>query len=406
MRLGEEVSHGTMEFVRFERTLVTDLCVDEANHYITDTGLINKNTRVYVEELTHWPSPVAPDKMKATLRSAAGVPCRYRATANPGGPGHLWVKARYIDPAPAGRTPIEDEAGHLQRMFIPARVTDNQILLLSDPGYVDRLKLTGSAALVKAWLDGDWNVIEGAFFNNWSTHRHVTPAFEIPKHWMRFRSADWGSMRPFAIHWHAIATEDTKLLNGMYLPRGGMVMYREWYGAEKPNVGLKLTAEVVGLGILQRSEGEEYSYSVLDPAAFAQDGGPSIAERIAKGSGGKVLFRPADNKRVGPLGHIAGWDLCRHRLDGEAPDRPMFVAFDNCDAFIRTVPLLQHDPTRVEDVDTDAEDHAGDSWRYACASRPWIKPLPKSEQPLTTLKDVTLNTLWKKQGSGGLARRV
>lgn len=363
-------------------------------------------TRVYVEELTHWPSPVAPDKMKATLRSAAGVPCRYRATANPGGPGHLWVKARYIDPSPAGRTPIEDEAGHLQRMFIPARVTDNQILLLSDPGYVDRLKLTGSAALVKAWLDGDWNVIEGAFFNNWSTHRHVTPAFEIPKHWMRFRSGDWGSMRPFAIHWHAIATEDTKLPNGMYLPRGGMVMYREWYGAEKPNVGLKLTAEVVGLGILQRSEGEEYSYSVLDPAAFAQDGGPSIAERIAKGSGGKVLFRPADNKRVGPLGHIAGWDLCRHRLDGEAPDRPMFVAFDNCDAFIRTVPLLQHDPTRVEDVDTDAEDHAGDSFRYACASRPWIKPLPKSEQPLTTLGDVTLNTLWKKQGGGGLSRRI
>lgn len=352
-------------------------------------------TRIYLEELTNWPTPRAPDKMKATLRSAAGVRCLFRATANPGGAGHHWVKSRYIDPAPAGREPIKDEAGRMERMFIPARVSDNLILLQRDPDYPDRLKLTGSAALVKAWLEGDWNVIEGAFFDNWSTARHVTPYFEIPKHWMRFRSGDWGSAKPFSFSWNAIATEDKHLPNGMWLPRGGMVRYREWYGAKEPNVGLKLTAEVVGLGLLQRSEGEDYAYSVLDPAAFAQDGGPSIAERIARAS--NIIFRPADNKRIGQLGHIAGWDLCRHRLDGEAPDRPMFVAFDTCADFIRTVPLLQHDATRAEDVDTDGEDHAGDDWRYACASRPWIKPKPKSEQPMTSLKDVTLNQLWKAQ---------
>jgi len=315
----------------------------------------------------------------------------------PIGAGHHWVKHRYIDPAPMGMTPIIDEAGHYERMFIPAKVQDNAILLASDPGYVDRLKLTGSAQLVKAWLEGDWNVIEGAFFDNWSTARHVTQAFPIPEHWMRFRSGDWGSAKPFAIQWHAIASEDTVLPNKMVLPRGGMVLYREWYGASGPNVGLKLTAETVALGIAQRSIGETYAYSVLDPAAFAQDGGPSIAERMAKAGG--VLFRPADNKRIGALGHIAGWDLCRHRLDGEAPDRPMFVVFDACADFIRTVPLLQHDATRAEDVDTDGEDHDGDSWRYACASRPWIKPKPKGEAPLTTLKDVTLNQLWKRQGS-------
>lgn len=352
-------------------------------------------SRVYLEELTNWASPRAPDKMKATLRSARGVWCAFRATANPGGAGHHWVKQRYIDPAPAGMVPIEDEAGNHERMFIPARVRDNQILLDADPGYVDRLKLTGSAQLVKAWLDGDWNVIEGAFFDNWSTARHVTRAFDIPNHWLRFRSGDWGSARPFSFSWNAIASEDVKLPNGMTLPRGGMARYREWYGASAPNVGLKLTAEVVGLGLLQRSGDENFTYSVLDPAAFASDGGPSIAERISRGSGGKVVFRPADNKRVGQLGHIAGWDLCRHRFDGEAPDRPMFVVFDTCTDFIRTVPLLQHDPDRMEDIDSDSEDHCGDDHRYACASRPWIKPSPRVDGPITTIRDVTLNKLWK-----------
>lgn len=356
-------------------------------------------TRVYLEELTNWPTPRAPDKMKATLRSAAGVRCLFRATANPGGSGHHWVKHRYIDPAPMGRVPLIDEAGHFERMFIPARVTDNVILLTNDPMYVDRLKLTGSAALVKAWLDGDWNVIEGAFFDNWSSARHIVRPFPLPAHWSRFRSGDWGSAKPFSFSWNAVATEDTQIGNSLTLPRGGLVRYREWYGAKEPNVGLKMPAEIVALGLVQRSEGETYTHNVLDPAAFASDGGPSIAERIAMAS--KIVFRPADNKRVGALGHIAGWDLCRHRLDGEAPDRPMFVVFENCADFIRTVPLLQHDATRVEDIDTDGEDHAGDDWRYSCASRPWIKPLPKSEQPLTTLKDVTLNQLWKRQGSVG-----
>ncbi len=402
--LAQAVQIGTMEVVGFERAWVADLCVREANHYITDTGLINKNTRVYLEELTNWPSPRAPDKMKATLRSARGVWCGFRATANPGGAGHHWVKDRYIDPAPMGMVPLVDEAGNHERMFIPARVADNQILLDADPGYVDRLKLTGSAQLVKAWLEGDWNVIEGAFFDNWSTSRHVTAPFEIPAHWMRFRSGDWGSARPFSFGWYAVASEDVRLPNGMWLPRGGLVRYREWYGAKEPNVGLKLTADIVGMGIAQRSEGEVYGYSVLDPAAFAQDGGPSIAERIAKGSGGKVIFRPADNTRVGKLGHIGGWDTVRQRFDGEGPDRPMFVTFDSCHDFIRTVPLLQHDPDRMEDVDTDSEDHAGDDHRYACNSRPWAKPTPQIDKPITTIKDVTLNRLWKDRGAAKRAR--
>ena len=78
-----------------------------------------------------------------------------------------------------------------------------------------------------------------------------------------------------------------------------MVRYREWYGSSKPNVGLKLYAEVVADGIVSRETKGEVSYGVLDPAAFAEDGGKSIADRVAER---KVWFRPADNARVARLG--------------------------------------------------------------------------------------------------------
>ena len=111
-----------------------------------------------------------------------------------------------------------------------------------------------------------------------------------------------------------------------------MVRYREWYGMRRgaPNVGLKLHAEEVGKGIAEREQGESIAYGVLDPSAFAQDGGPSIAERIATGSGGKVWFRPADNTRIRARGAMGGWDQLRARLVGDGDGRPMLVVFSTC----------------------------------------------------------------------------
>lgn len=357
-------------------------------------------SRVYLEELTNWATPKAADKMKATLRSAGGSTVLFRATANPGGAGHHWVKQRYIDPAPMGYTPIIDESGSMDRMFIPAFVTDNVELLANDPKYLDRLRLSGSKELVRAWLEGDWSVVEGAFFDGWSSERHVTRPFEVPKHWLRFRAGDWGSFRPFSIGWYAVASEDYLMPNGKTLPRGGLIKYREWYGSDgTPNVGLKLTADAVAAGILERDNGEKMDYSVMDPAAFASDGGPSIAERMAMPPH-RVLFRPADNARVGRQGHMGGWDMLRHRLEGEANDRPMLAFFSTCTHSIRTIPLLQHDRLRAEDVDTNGEDHAGDETRYACLSRPWTKPAAKIiTQDLDGLKKITINDLWKRHDS-------
>jgi hypothetical protein len=347
-------------------------------------------TRMYVEEIGNFPSDRPILKMMATLRSGAGVPVGFRATGNPGGPGHQWVKARYIDPAPTGWKVIKDVNSGLERVFIPSKVQDNKFL---GDDYVARLRASGGKELVRAWLEGDWSVIEGAFFDNWSTEKHVLRPFAIPSDWVRFRSADWGSARPFSVGWWAIVGDDHAIEGQsqsgsdpnrlVRLPRGALLRYREWYGAASPNVGLKLHAEQVGAGIIEREpKSEKVNYGVIDPSAFQEDGGPSIAERMnsALNRAGLVAFHKADNSRVTQRGAMGGWDQMRSRLTG-IDDRPMIYTFSTCVDSIRTIPALQHDKDRPEDLDTDGEDHAADEWRYACMSRPWMPPLKDTTKP-------------------------
>ncbi|MGH7745690.1 MAG: terminase large subunit domain-containing protein, partial [Candidatus Dormibacteria bacterium] len=331
-------------------------------------------TRVYVEELTQFVSPYPVYKLKATLRSAAGVPCGFRATCNPGGPGHNWVKARYIDPGPW----VVVERDGLTCVYIPARLADNPALLANDPDYVARLRQSGSAELVRAWLEGDWSVIEAAFFDAWSG-RNVLRPLTIPSFWTRFCAFDWGFAAPFSVGWWALASDDFAAPEGP-VPRGALIRYREWYGSSgRPNEGLRLTAEQVAAGVVERSRGEEIAFSVADPSIFRQDGGPSLAERMRRAG---VTFRPADNTRVGKAGALSGWDQMRARIAGRE-GRPMLYVFSTCRDFIRTVPALQHDPDRPEDLDTRAEDHVADETRYACLARPLMArpPVPGRNPP-------------------------
>lgn len=343
------------------------------------------------DELTQWPSDYGYRFLRARLRSAHSVPTkRIRAAANPGGVGHHWVKAYFVDPAPGGFVPILDPVTKAQRMFVPARLRDNAILLASDPGYADRLRGLASAAMVSAWLEGDWTVIEGAFFDNWSYDKHVLEPFDVPREWTRFRSMDWGSAKPFSVGWWAIVTDDYRppgQRRPRKVPRGALVRYREWYGmASSMNVGLKMTAEQVAAGIVNREKpilgvaDPALRYAVLDPACFKEDGGPSLAERMNK-SLIKAKLRPfhaADNSRVPQRGSMGGWDQVRARLEGQ-DGSPMIYCLSTHVASIRTIPALQHDPDRPEDVNTESEDHAGDEWRYACMSRPFTPVVIKEK---------------------------
>ena len=334
-------------------------------------------SRVYVEELTQFPSPAPVNKLKATIRSAAGAACGFRATCNPGGAGHTWVKARYIDPGEKQVTvetfvnPFDGSQIELGRMFIAARLTDNPALLAQDPTYVARLGQSGSETLVRAWLEGDWTAVEGAFFDGWSPRNIVSP-FAIPAYWTRIRAFDWGFAAPFSVGWWAVASDPVQI-GATQIRRGAMVRYREWYGADARRAkGLRLSAEAVAAGILERERGEPPPHGVADPSIFAQDGGPSIGERMRQAG---VTFRRADNTRVGNLGALSGWDQMRARITGDE-EGPMLFVFDTCRDFIRTVPSLQHDPMRPEDLDTRAEDHIADETRYACLSRPLLAPAP------------------------------
>jgi hypothetical protein len=259
------------------------------------------------------------------------------------------------------------------RIFIPSKVQNNRVLLEHDPDYINRLYLVGSPDLVKAWLEGDWSAIAGAFFPEFSMEKHVFSPFPIPRDWIRFRAFDWGSARPFSCGWYAISDGSmTKF------PRGAILKFKEWYGSTgEPNVGLRLTAEEVADGILRRDGTDKIEYSVADPAIFSSDGGPSIGERFFSRG---LPFRRADNARVGRSGHMGGWDMLRARLKGDG-DGPMIYFSSSCVDTIRCLPALQHDSANPEDVDSDMEDHAPDETRYACMSRPWTPKLIEPEKP-------------------------
>jgi len=367
-------------------------CKDEKDRFKYQGAEIHV---LMIDELTHFT-----DLIYRFLRSrvrAVGlddIPEEYKdmfprilCGSNPGGVGHSWVKTAFVERC-ADLKPkrMNKKEGGMLRQYIPARLVDNPSMTEQDPDYENRLDGLGSEALVRAMKDGDWNIVEGAYFDCW-TDKNIVEPFEIPRHWLRFRSFDWGSAKPFSLGWWTVVGDDYKR-DGRTLPRGALVRYREWYGCKKddqgqsmPDVGIKLTANEVSEGILSmEAKKEKIGYSVADPAIFTEDGGPSIEERMHP-----IYFEKADNKRVAITGHIGGWDQMRQRIKGEEIDKdvfvPMIYCFSTCTDSIRTIPVLQHDVRKPEDLDTTSEDHAADEWRYACMSRPWTISKKLKEPP-------------------------
>jgi hypothetical protein len=303
---------------------------------------------------------------------------RILCSSNPGNVGHLWVKATFIEPVPpmtVWETPASE--GGMRRQFIPALLEDNPSMAVDDPGYENRLSGLGSDALVRAMRYGDWDVVEGAFFDTFDRGRHVVKPFELPEHLTRICSFDWGFAKPFSVGWHAVLSEPVKAGN-LLLPRGCLVRYREWYGASAPDVGLRMEVEQIATGILSREKAakpkpDKIARRIADTQIFAREGqaygykGPTIAERFGTA---KVHWGPADKSR------IQGLDQIRSRLRGDDDGNPMLVFFETCTDIIRTLPVLQHDDLNPEDLDTESEDHAADELRYACMARPWIREAP------------------------------
>ena len=239
----------------------------------------------------------------------------------------------------------------------------------------------------KALLYGDWDSYSGQYFTEWRDKpehyddrrwTHVINPFEIPDGWKIYRSFDWGYNKPFSCGWWAIDYDG--------------IMYRilELYGCTNtPNEGVKWNAQQVFQEI-RKIENEhrwlkgKNIQGVADPAIFAADGGESIAESATKC---RVYFTPGDHQR------IPGWMQMHYRLAFDDNGFPMMYVFNNCKSFIRTVPTLIYDEHKVEDLNTEGEDHIADETRYMCMARPikprrGAKPDEYSKNPLNIFLDV------------------
>lgn len=314
---------------------------------------------LFVDEATQQ-SEERIKKLTACVRGVNNFPKRIYYTCNPGGEGHAWVKRLFID----RRFEVNENPDDY--MFIQSLVTDNKALMASNPDYVKQLEAL-PPKLRKAWLEGEWDIFEGMFFEEFRdkpehyTDRqftHVISPFEIPDGWKIYRSFDWGYNKPFSCGWWAVDYDG--------------VAYRilELYGCTKtPNEGVKWTPPQV-FSEIHRIETEhrwlkgKKITGIADPAIWDAETGESIAD-VASRHG--VFFQPGDNKR------IPGWMQVHYRMAFDERGYAMMYIFSNCKAFIRTCPLLMYDEHKPEDLDTEGEDHCLDDVRYFCMSRP-IKP--------------------------------
>lgn len=328
------------------------------------------------EEAGNFASPIPVDKLRATRRSSHGTPTYFIMTANPGGVGHQWIKAEYVSPATPGTpfihtTTVGDTEYKEWRLFLPSKLSDNKILTENDPNYKASLvkAAAGQEWLLKAWLDGDWDIIAGGMFDDiWRSDIHILPPFRIPSSWDVYRAYDWGSSKPFSIGWWAVSDGTAVRVEGhpnpVVYPRGTIFRVAEWYGSTgKPNEGLKMAEREIAEGIVERERNFQFKVSTgpADVSIFDTSRGIDLA-KIHKEKG--VYWKPADKS---PGSRVRGWQLIRQLLLSareRKPEEPGLYVFSHCHHFIRTIPTLQRDNKNMDDVATETEDHIADEMRY------------------------------------------
>jgi hypothetical protein len=338
-----------------------------------------------MDELTHFTEYQYRFLRSRVRRAGLKVPDQYKnklprieCASNPGSIGHAWVKRTWINPQePLKVWRASPEEGGMLRQFIPARLVDNPHLSKEDPEYASRLRGLGADSLVKAMLEGDWNIVAGQAFEKLRRETHCIDPFQPPEDWLIFGSFDWGSTRPFSYGLWCVANGES-LPDGRRYPRGSLIRFDEKYGWNgTPNEGLRMEVREVAEEI-KRLEGDRRpAYRIADSSIWDVDGGPSIAETFNKYG---VVMRPAPK---GKGSRHNGYVEVRNRIQGE-DGKPMLYATRNCHAgFWRTLPdLIMNDKQHgldSEDVDTEQEDHAYDDVRYACMSRPWMRVVEKEK---------------------------
>ena len=327
------------------------------------------------DELTHFLYEEYMYMFSRNRPTGPGTRIYIRATTNPGGIGHAWVKQRFITAAPP-MTPIVDTYRVLtpqgeqieikkSRIFVPSTVFDNQKLLENDPQYLASLSMLPEAER-KALLYGSWDSFDGQVFTEWRNDpahyedekwTHVIEPFKIPSFWRIYRGFDFGYQKPFSVGWYAVS------------PEGTIYRIREYYGCDgTPNHGVQMHMADVAEEI-RRIEREDENLKgkqiigIADPSIFDVSRGESIADIMSKGAH-PVFWEPGDNHR------LAGKMQYHYRFAFDKEGTPGFQVFRTCKHFIRTIPALVYSQTNVEDIDTTGEDHIYDECRYVLMANP------------------------------------
>ncbi len=326
------------------------------------------------EELTNWADSGLYESMKACSRSSyPGMPRKFRATCNPYGRGHNWVKARFIDPGPA-LTLIRDSGSNQVRTRVHGDVEENKTLINIDTDYIAKLDAITNEHKRKAWRRGDWDIVAGGMFDDvWDAQRHYIEPFEIPTSWRIKRGFDWGSSRPFSVGWYAVSDGTTATMRDgtkRTFPRKTLFRIAEYYGwSGKANEGTRMLAVEVARKIKEKEAhyfpGRIVRAGPADSAIYDVENSVCIANDMA---GVGITWERADKA---PGSRHQGWEKIRLLLHNALGNElPGFYVFNTCEQFKRTVPTLSRDEKDPDDIDTESEDHIADEVRYMVLGPP------------------------------------
>ncbi|MBR2650220.1 MAG: phage terminase large subunit [Clostridia bacterium] len=286
------------------------------------------------DELTHF-TEAQYVYLISRVRGTNSYPKQIKSSTNPGGIGHGWVKARFVDCAPPNESFIGEDG--MRRIFIPSLIDDNCFLMRGDPEYKRRL-LALPERERKALLYGDWNIFDGQYFNEFNTRIHVCAPFEIPSGWRKYRTVDYGLDR-LACLWIALS------------PEGRAYVYREYCESGLP-------IRDAARAICEHTPKSEEIYATLAPPDLFSRTQETGKTKAAIFSENGVNFTKTSNDRE------TGWLAIKELLasDGGAPG---IRIFSFCTELIRCLPALIIDKLKPSDCANEPHEitHAPDALR-------------------------------------------
>jgi len=315
------------------------------------------------DELTHFTESMY-IYLISRVRGANDFPKAVKSSTNPGGVGHAWVKDRFID---IGQADIIHTLSTGTRLFLPSKIMDNKFLMDRDPEYLTRLENLDETNR-RALRDGDWDIFEGQYFAEFDRNVHVCRPHGIPAHWRRYVTLDYG-MDMLAALWVAVDEQ------------GRAVVYKELYEGRDNGKGANKQGHIISEAARRMLEinGDDDIYTWLAPPDLwnrRQDTGKSAAEIFFENG---VALTKTGNDRV------AGWLAVREflalRPDEQGGTSPGLRIFDTCINLIRTLPAVQHDEKKPEDVANEPHEltHAPDALRGFCTYWSTAAQAPKKQ---------------------------